>query len=223
MIWFVLASVLVVAAMIAIVPVTIRVSVRGRGDGEGMWSAAGGLQVGPASVSGVRARGVPARVSLHLLGHRVFSKATSDSKTSLKVRAKRKRAKERRAAKARPISERIATWTPRSADLTLVTRCLRWIRYDHIRGRLEYALDDVVLAGRIYAALTVAAAWTPPGVRVSYYCDWMGLERLDAELSGQCKVWPLPLLATGVWWWMTRRSGDKSRGTPRVPAEQATT
>jgi hypothetical protein len=214
MIWLVLASVLVVAAMIAIVPVTVRVSVRGRGDGEGMWSAAGGLQVGPASVSGVRARGVPARVSLHLLGHRVFSKATGASKTSLKVKAKRKR------AKARPILERVGTWTPRSADLTLLMRSLRWIRYDHIRGRLEYALDDVVLAGRIYAALTVAAAWTPPGVRVSYYCDWMGVERLDAELSGQCKVWPLPLLVTGAWWWMTRRSGDKSRGTPRVPVEQ---
>ncbi len=223
MIWLALAIVFVVAALVAIIPVTIRISLRGRGDSEGMWSAAGGLQVGPASVTGVRARGVPARMSLHLLGWQVFSKAVERSKASSKAKSKRKRAKKRRAAKARPFSEQLATWTPRSADLTFLTRCLRWVHYDHIRGRLEYALDDVVLAGRIYAALTVAGAWTPPGVRFSYYCDWMGLERVDADLSGQCKVWPLPILATGAWWWITRRIGDNSKGTPRAPVKPAST
>lgn len=200
MTWLVLALLLAISLLIAIVPVTMRVSVRGRGDGEGRWSAAAGVEFGPASVTGVRARGVPARLSVHFWGRQLISRAPGQKrKPTRKSERKSKPTRD-----ARPLSERLAAWTPRSTDLALVKHVLRWTRYDHVLGRFEYALDDVVLAGRIYAALTVAGALTPPGVRLSHACDWMGPERLDGELSGQWKVWPVPLLVTGLWWWVTR-------------------
>jgi hypothetical protein len=218
MIWLVLAlclaTLLGVVVALCLWPITLRVSVRGRGDADGMWSAAGGVEFGPASFTGVRARGVPGRVNVHLLGWQIASKSTAkDTSEEAKRKAELKRAKKRRArkrkAEARPkrsLEERIASltaWAPAKKDVTLIRRVLRWTRYDYVAGRFEYSLDDVVLAGRIYAALTVVGALSPPGVRLSHACDWMGAERLDGELSGQWKVWPVPLLMAGVLWWMS--------------------
>lgn len=203
------ASLLIAALVLGtLVPVRLRVSMMGRGDPEGRWSAAGGLQFGMAAFTGVAATGVTPQLQLRLLGRSIYTKEFREvGPGGLGSRARRWWQSE--AKEPRPEGAKMGAREAANIAWELWVRVLRWTRCGEVRAELLYALDDVVSAGKIYGACSVAQAFTPRGVHFCYKCDWMGPERFEGELNGHVKIWLLPALATAAWWGIKQKMGGR--------------
>jgi hypothetical protein len=173
-------------------PLRVRVSIRGRGESEGTWALAGAVQVGPVSLSGAAARGVPATVQIQAGAWRLWQR---------KLRALLRgqpRAKPGQVARATDALERLARgyraverwFDPVDAAVFLVGERRR-IRVRRLEIDLDFSFDDIMLTGRLLAAIYVLQSVLPPQVVIRQRHSWQSVDRMEGGLQGEVEVWPV--------------------------------
>ncbi|MEZ4223650.1 MAG: hypothetical protein R3B13_22060 [Polyangiaceae bacterium] len=213
MIWLIVALLLLdVCLALITLRLDLSFSAQARGEAEA-WAAAGGLQLGPFTASAVAARGVPPRAELLAFGRRVGSLPRAQAKEEEETepedstidRAKRSLARGRRAA---DILERRFGLGEVLEFMLSERRRLAFRRCDL---DLAYSFRDVILTGKLLAALNVLSGVVPPPIRIRQQPSWAWEDKLDASLAGTISIWPGRLLVDSLWFVVRKvRLGPRS-------------
>ena len=195
-------------------PWRVRVSLQGRGEPEGVWALGGGIQLGPVALSGAAARGAEAAVQLHLLGRRLWGR----SLRALVRRAATGTEAEDEPERDTPLRDRIergwrrlrdrarrfeAWFDPWPAAWFLLGE-LRRVRPRRLYVDVDYSFEDVVLTGRVLAAIYLLRGVLPPEVVIHQHHSWNSEDRVHGAIEGEILIWPV-LAAIEVLWYAVRR------------------
>jgi hypothetical protein len=194
----VLAGVTVVVIALLLYPYRLAANGELRGEPDGSWAGAGGLELGPVAVTGAAARGVPPFFQIHVFGLRVRSgPITSSAGEAPKVR--------------RAPSRYIDPY-----DLTVtVLRSVERLKPVTLDVGLRYSFRNVVLTGRVSGALHALSALLPSGVRLSQEPGWDAVDRFAISFIGAARVSPALFLYDGVCYIL--RMWRKERARKRTP------
>ena len=195
-------------------PWRVRVSLQGRGEPEGVWAVGGGLQMGPLALSGAAARGVEAAMQLHVWGRRLWGRpvrallrrvAGGDRAESAPDEGGAIRDRiERGWQRMRDGAQRFEAWFDPLPAARFLLGEVRRIRPNRLCVDVDYSFEDVVLTGRILAAIYLLRAVLPPQVVIHARHSWESEDRLHGEVEGEILIWPV-LAAIDVLWYAVRR------------------
>ena len=119
--------------------------------------AAGGMQVGPLAVSGAGADRVPATVQVHVWGRRVWQKRARSLLDGEQNEEKEAQPKaERLGRAARGVTEgyrSLGRWFDPFDMVVFLVGERRRIRARQLEVDLEYSFEDILLTGRLLAAI----------------------------------------------------------------------
>lgn len=185
----VLAGVAIVVIALLVYPYRLAVNGELRGEPDGSWAGAGGLELGAIAVTGAAARGVPPFFQIHVLGLRVHSGPL----TSKLPEVRRPEPAKPRA----PSTFWARFFDPYDLTITLL-RSVERLKPVTLDVGLRYSFRNVVLTGRVSGALHALSALLPSGVRLSQEPGWDALDRFAISLSGAARVSPALFLYDGV-------------------------
>jgi hypothetical protein len=205
----VLAGVTVVVIVLLVYPYRLAVNGELRGEPDGSWAGAGGLELGPIGVTGAAARGVPPFFQIHLFGLRVRSGPL-----------KSKQPDARRPDVSKP--RRAPAFSARffdPYDLTITSlRAVERLKSVTLDVGVRFSFRNVVLTGRVSGALHALSALLPSGVRLSQEPGWDAVDRFAISLSGAARVSPVLFLYDGVCYIIRMLRKDRARKKTRVGA-----
>jgi hypothetical protein len=211
-----LAIALAVLVTLALLPIRIGFSLRGRGDPSGAWALAGGGQLGPLALSAVAARGVPASVGLYAFGKRLWQKQLPEPEPEPEPEPKPDRGF---VATQRARYAKLERWFDPADILMFVLSESRRIRIDKLDVDVGYSFRDVVLTGKTTAALYVLSGALPAPIVIRPLPSWESVDRADLALSGAIRLWPLLLLVDGALFVVRRVKLRKRRTAEAGPTE----
>jgi len=195
-----------VAVVVALLSYPYRLVLNGelRGEPDGSWAGAGGLELGPVGVTGAAARGVSPFFQIHVFGLRVHSGPLSVRRSD----APKPRRAGKRAARG---------FDPYELGVTAL-RSVERLRPVTLDVGLRYSFRNVVLTGRVSGALHALSALLPPGVRLSQEPRWDALDRFAISLSGAARVSPVLFLYDGLCYIMAMSRKERARKRTRIAA-----
>ncbi len=196
----------VTTAVIALLLYPYRLAVNGelRGEQDGSWAGAGGLELGPIAVTGAAARGVAPFFQIHVFGLRVRSGPVASNRA--------KGPKPRRAA-----ATSSSFFDPYELTVT-VLRSVERLKPVTLDVGLRYSFRNVVLTGRVSGALHALSALLPSGVRLSQEPGWDAVDRFAISLSGAARVSPALFLYDGVCYIIRMKRKERARKRAPVAA-----
>lgn len=200
----VLAGVTVVVVALLAYPYRLALNGELRGEPDGSWAGAGGLEIGPVGVTGAVARGVSPFFQVHVFGLRVHSGALS---------ARRSEAPK----PSRPARRSARPFDPYELGVTAL-RSVERLRPVTLDLGLRYSFRNVVLTGRVSGALHVLSSLLPAGVRLSQEPRWDALDRFAVSLSGAARVSPALFLYDGLCYMIRMSRKERARKRTLVGA-----
>ena len=203
----VLAGVAVVVVALFAYPYRFASNGELRGEPDGSWAGAGGLELGPFAVTGAAARGVPPFFQVHVFGLRVHSGPIASKRPDVRPPDAPKR--------RRSSSFFKRYWDPYDLTVTLL-RTIERLKPVTLDVGLRYSFRNVVLTGRVSGALHALSALLPRGVRLSQEPRWDAVDRFAISLSSAARVSPLLFLYDGVCYII--RMSQKERARQRTLA-----
>ena len=224
--WIVTLALLVgILLLLVLVPLTLRVSVQGRGDPTGSWALAGGGQLGPLAISGVAARGVTATVQVHVFGRRLWQRrlrelAASKQKASDDEEGALARA-EREVDELRGRYARLERFFDPVDLLAYGVGELRRVRFEQLDVELGYSFQDVALTGKVMAAIYVLNGALPPRVVIRQNVSWESVDQAELQAAGAIKLWP-GLLVLDTFWYVLKNVRLRRRKAPARPRREST-
>jgi len=205
LVWWIACAVVVIDLCLAafLTPLRVILDLQARGEPQGMWAAAGGLQIGPLAASGAAARGVPATLQVHAFGRCWLTKQAG---AQLDERPEGDPGGIERARQAlERVGERYRRFERWFDPLDLLLFLLqerRRIRPQQLEVDLEYAFEDPMLTGRLLAAICVLQSVLPDSIVVRSTPSWELVDRAQLGIRGEIRVWPV-LAATDAIWYAT--------------------
>lgn len=209
MVWLGLIVIVIVDLSLALLywRLTIEVSAEARGEPGGVWALAGGLQVGPVAASGVAAAGLAPRGQVHVFGRKIADRELT-------------RGSEPREEPTQPASERVKRWRQLAERgwgrlnahvdpgelLVFLLQERRRIVVRQLDVDLAYSFRDILLTGKLLAALSVLSGMLPPPVRLRHGASWDWVDRGRASVQGSIVVWPGWMLVDTTWFVIRRVS-----------------
>jgi hypothetical protein len=205
----VLAGVSLVLVSLLAYPYRVALNGELRGEPDGSWAGAGGVEFGPVALTMAGARGVPAFIQIHAFGLRLLSRRMSESSA-------------REPKKPRSSTFLGLGMDPYELGVTLL-RSLERLRPVLLDLGLRYSFRNVVLTGQVSGALHALSALLPAGVRLSQQPGWEAVDRFAVSLLGSARASPLLFLYDGVCYMirMHRKERAKKRAVvgARLSAE----
>jgi hypothetical protein len=173
-------------------PLCARVSIRGRGGAEGTWALAGGLQLGPVSLSGAAARGVPTSLQIQAGPWRPWQR-------TLRALLRGKQQPEPgQVAEATDVFRNLARgyraverWFDPIDVVVFLVGERRRIRVRRLELDLDFSFDDILLTGRLLAAIYVLKSVLPPQFVIRHRHCWQSVDRLEGGLQAEVEIWPV--------------------------------
>lgn len=200
----VLASVALVVGALLAYPYRLAMNGELRGEADGSWAGAGGLELGPLAITGAGARGVTPFFQVHVFGFRVHSGPIASR------------------GSAAPKSRRPAKFPPRGLDPyelgVTALRAVERLKPVTLAIALRYSFRNVVLTGRVSGALHALSALLPSGVRLSQEPGWDSVDRFAISLSGAARVSPVLFLYDGVCYIIRMSRKERARKRTLVGA-----
>lgn len=200
----VLAGVAVVVVALLAYPYRLAANGELRGEQDGSWAGAGGLELGPVAITSAAARGVPPFSQVHVFGLRVHTGPLARSSEPRKSEPPKPR---------RPpgfLGRFRRYWDPYDLTVTLL-RSLDRLKPLTLDVRLRYSFRNVVLTGRVSGALHVLSALLPSGVRLAQEPGWEAVDRFAISLSGSARVSPALFLYDGVCYMIRMSRKERAR------------
>lgn len=189
---FWLCGCLAVAALGALavrLPVRLHLRAEGRGDPSGAWALAGGIRLGPLSLSALAARGVPASLQLHLLSQRVYRRELD------KLLPPRPAGPQGFGLPAlRAGWRRLDRWLDPPELAAFLLGEHKHVTIAALRIELDYSFADIAFTGKLYGALCALSGLLPPPVVLRQRPRWDTVDRGEAAVAGELRVWPGRLL-----------------------------
>lgn len=170
-------------------PVRLHLSLQGRGDPSGAWALVGGIRLGPLSLSALAARGLPASLQLHLLSHRVYR---SELAKLLPPRPARPRDYSLQALHAG--WRRLDRWLDPPGLAAFLIGEHKRVAIAALRIDLDYSFADIAFTGKLCGALCAVSGLLPPPVVLRQRPRWDTIDRGEAAVAGEVRVWPGLLL-----------------------------
>lgn len=175
-----------VVLVLVFVPLRLRLSLQGQGDPSGAWALAGGVQMGPVSLSGAAAHGVSPRGQLHVFGKRVLQLPRNEEP------AKAKRAQE--SAEEEKKSDGVYARLSRRIDplelALFVVNERKRVKLGHLDLELDYSFEDVALTGKILGAVYALSGMFPGRVRIQQNVSWESVDRARGAMTSELELWP---------------------------------
>lgn len=202
------------------VPLRVRFSLQGRGEPSGFWALAGGVQLGPVAASGIAAQGVPATLSVHVLGKKLWQKKVAELGESKQEEP----SAEEEAPEKKPLRERyrkLERWLdPLDLGLFLLHERRR-VELLPTEVDLEYGFRDIATTGKLLAAIYAISPLLPGPLLVRQKPSWEGMDRAALAASGSIRVWPGLLVVDAAWYLIRnvrvrRREPPERRGAPEA-------
>ncbi len=202
MLWLALAlAALALCAWAWLASWRVELNLTGRGEPSGAWVLGGGARLGVITLSGARAREVPLRVHVHVFGRRVWrwsalertSEPPSEPPSPPEERPKeqRSKSKERLLKFARELEP--------EAALSFLFEQQERVRVDVLDITLDYSFEDVLLTGRLMAAVYSLAWMLPRPMRVRQMARWELVDRGAVTLDLKARVWPGKIALATLW------------------------
>ncbi len=217
---WIIALAIVVAALAALtfIPIRLAISLRGRADPSGAWALASGAEIGPFAVSAVGARGVEARAALHVFGKKFWQKELRELGRRRESEEDVGERSERFLAEQRARYAKLERWFDPLDLVIFVLRERRRVRIDRLELDVHYSFRDVVLTGKLTAALFALSGALPAPVLIRPMPSWESLDEADLALAGAIRVWPVLLLVDSAYF-VVRRVKLRKRPSAAGPTE----
>jgi hypothetical protein len=193
----VLAGVSLVLVSLIAYPYRLALNGELRGEPDGSWAGAGGLELGPVALTAAGARGVSPFIQIHAFGLRVLSRRMNEP-SPLEPKKPRSSALAGRGM------------DPYELGVTLL-RSLERLKPMTLSVGLRYSFRNVVLTGRVSGALHALSALLPSGVRLSQEPGWDAVDRFGVSLSGAARVSPVLFLYDGVCYIIRMQRRERAR------------
>jgi hypothetical protein len=209
-------SCLAVAALGALavrLPVRLQLRAEGRGDPSGAWALAGGIRLGPLSLSALAARGVPASLQLHLLSQRIYRRELDQLLPPRPARPPGFGLPALRAG-----WHRLDRWLDPPALAAFLLGEHKHVTIAALRIELDYSFADIAFTGKLYGALCALSGLLPPPVVLRQRPRWDTIDRGAAAVAGELRVWPGRLLVDTACYLIKHLKWRR----PRLPAAVAT-
>jgi hypothetical protein len=194
----VLASVSLVLVSLLTYPYRLGLNGELRGEPDGSWAGAGGLELGPVALTGAGARGVAPFVQIHAFGLRVLSRRMNEPSAPEPKKEPRSSGFLRRGM------------DPYDLGVTLL-RSVERLKPMKLDVGLRYSFRNVVLTGRVSGALHALSALLPEGVRLSQQPSWDAVDRFAVSLSGSARVSPVLFIYDGVCYIIRMQRRERAR------------
>ncbi len=197
--WIVVVALAAVAVVVLVLlPLRIQLRLQGRGDPSGEWALAGALKTGPLLVTGVAARGVPARAEAALFGRTVWSAKPSEDEPETEEPESELERAQRGLSSARDRYRRVERWLSPEDMLAFALRERRRIELEGVEADLDYSFEDVILTGKLLGAVYALNGALPDHVLIRQTVSWESVDRAEFAATGKIRVWPGLLLVDTV-------------------------
>ncbi|MBX3181748.1 MAG: hypothetical protein KIT72_12210 [Polyangiaceae bacterium] len=198
MLWLALAlAALALCAWAWLASWRVELNLTGRGEPSGAWVLGGGARVGVVTLSAAMARGVPLMIHVHLFGKRVWRWRASEHAAEAPEPAEEPREKQRSKSKDRLL--KVARELEPEAVLSFLFEQRERVRVDVLDITLDYSFEDVLLTGRLMAAVYALAWMLPTPVRIRQTVRWELVDRGAATLDLKSRVWPGKIALATLW------------------------
>ena len=203
--WIGLLCVALLVLALLLLPLDVAASLQARGEPNGAYAAAGGVQLGPIAATFVLTQSMPLLMELRIWG-RVVKRSEQPVAP----------------AEPKPHPER------RHAEREPTIAALDWIWFllgerHRIRLRwadvqLEYSFRNVALTGQLTGALSALSSFLPRRVRLVQSPSWELVDRAALALDGRIRLWPGLLFLDCLRFWVRSTMLPKSDSAALEPA-----
>lgn len=192
--WVIIAALaVVVTVVLVLLPWRIHLRLQGRGEPNGAWALAGAVKTGPVLITGVAARGVPARAEAALFGRTLWSSEEKDEDTEDdEARAKK------HIERARGGYSRVERFFDPVELVAFALGERRRVQLESVEADLDYSFADVILTGKLLGALYALNGALPEQVVIRQRASWDSEDRAEIAATGKIRVWPGLLLVDTV-------------------------
>jgi hypothetical protein len=188
-------AVLGLAALVAaLMPVRVRMTLKGRGQFGDTWVIAGGLECLKFTISIAAAHATDRILQVHFFGKRLlvkrFAPATAaavDHDLSHVIESIRKAGK--------VLDKRF----DREQLLSFVLGLRRYVRLETLRGNLTYCTPDVALTGMLSGVLYAIAGLASPIGQMSVVPEWEDVARANGDIDAVIRLSPGRAAAAVAW------------------------
>jgi hypothetical protein len=160
------------------------------------------------SMSGAAAHGVPPSAQLHLGRWRPWRRRAERSlrapETDRLAQAKRSAGRLRRAYAT------FERWFDPIDTVWFLLGERRRVRARRLEVDVDFSFDDIVLTGRLLAAIYVLQGVLPSQIVLRHRHRWESVDSLAGAVEGEVEVWPL-LAAIDVLWYAVRNIRVRAR------------
>lgn len=179
-----------------LLPWRVQLSIEARSSPSGMWAIAGGLSMGPLAVVMVAARGVSARMAVHIFERAVLARPLSwllqklkKSDGESKERGESKSLTQR-FDEALVTYEKLEAWVDPVALGYFLIEEQRRLRVNELRITPVFNADDAAVTGQITAALYMLSAALGANIIIDPQPVWWGEGKADCTVKGDFTVYP---------------------------------
>ena len=208
MVWWIACAVVVLDLCLAVSlrPLRVVLDLQGRGEPQGVWAAAGGLQVGPLAASGVAARGTPAVLQVHVFGRCWLTKRARAPRDDGREKEPEPSGIEQAKQALQRVGDgyrRCERWFDPLDLLLFLVRERRRIRPRRLEMDLEYAFEDPMLTGQLLAAVSLLGSVLPDSIVLRSKHSWELVDRMQLGIRGEIRVWPVLAALDAIWYAIT--------------------
>jgi len=199
------------AVVVVLMPVRLRMTLKGRGQFGDTWVIAGGLECFKFTISVAAAHATDRILQVHFFGWRVLVKRFEPSSQDT-VDHDLSKVIDRIKKAAKYIDKRFG----REQLLSFVLGLRRHVRLKTLRGNLVYCTPDVALTGMLSGVLYAFAGLASPVGQLNVIPEWEDVARAHGDIDLVIRLYPGRAVAAIAWFMI---KNIRLRKTPDAGAQ----
>jgi len=184
-----------VALVAMLVPVRMRLTLKGRGEFGDTWVLAGGLEFLKFTVTVAAAHAADSLLQIHFFNWRVLLRRSSPKTTPSGEDARLDQA----AGKLMSWQKNLEQRFDRGQLWRFVLGLRRHVRLRSFRGHLRYSTPNVAFTGVMSGALYAVAGLVAPVGQFAVVPEWEDVARADGDIDLVVWLWPARAAVSTAW------------------------